>query len=146
MTTSPDIALAIVGLGKIARDQHLPAIASVDGVALAAVASRNAGLDGTPSFHDIEQLLASDVMFDAVSLCTPPQGRFNQAHAALKAGKHVMLEKPPGATISEVHALERLAERQGVSLYATWHSREAAAVGPAREFLKDALIRSVSVA
>lgn len=44
MTTSPDIALAIVGLGKIARDQHLPAIASVDGVALAAVASRNAGL------------------------------------------------------------------------------------------------------
>ncbi|WP_141066315.1 Gfo/Idh/MocA family protein, partial [Brucella melitensis] len=101
-----------------------------DGVALAAVASRKAGLDGTPSFHDIEQLLASDVMFDAVSICTPPQGRFNQAHAALKAGKHVMLEKPPCATISEVHALERLADRQGVSLYATWHSREAAAVGP----------------
>ncbi len=87
------------------------------------------GLDGTPSFHDIEQLLASDVMFDAVPLCTPPQGRFNQAHAALKAGKHVMLEKPPGATISEVHALERLAERQGVSLYATWHSREARGSG-----------------
>ncbi len=63
----------------------------------------------------------------------------------MKARKHVMLEKPPGATISEVQALERLAQAEDVTLYATWHSREAAAVEPAREFLKDAEIRSVSV-
>ena len=146
MVNAPDIALAIVGLGKIARDQHLPSIEAVDGVALKAIASRNVGLDGLPSFHDIDQLLASDVAIDAVSLCTPPQGRFQQAYAALKARKHVMLEKPPGATISEVQALERLAQAQRVTLYTTWHSREAAAVEPAREFLKDAEIRSVAVA
>ncbi len=72
-----------------------------------------------PSFHDIDQLLESDVAIDAVSLCTPPQGRFQQAYAALSARKHVMLEKPPGATISEVQALTRFAEKQGVTLYAT---------------------------
>jgi len=44
-----------------------------------------------------------------------------------------------------VQALERLAQAEGVTLYATWHSREAAAVEPAREFLKNAEIRSVSV-
>lgn len=145
MAAQTNISLAIVGLGKIARDQHLPSIEVVDGIELAAVASRNAGIDGLPSFHDIDQLLDSDLVIDAVSLCTPPQGRFQQAYAALKARKHVMLEKPPGATISEVQALTRLAEKQGVTLYATWHSREAAAVEPAREFLKDAAIKSVAV-
>lgn len=145
MVAQSNIALALVGLGKIARDQHLPSIEAVEGIELKAIASRNAGLDGLPSFHDIDQLLASDIAIDAVSLCTPPQGRFQQAYAALKARKHVMLEKPPGATISEVQALERLAHKQGVSLYTTWHSREAAAVEPAREFLKQANIKSVAV-
>ena len=129
------IRLAIVGLGKIARDQHLAAIEATEGVELVAVASRNASLDGIASFHDISELLASDIKIDAVSLCTPPQGRFALAKAALDAGKHVMLEKPPGATISEVFALDAQAEANGLSLFSTWHSRAAAAVEPARALL-----------
>ena len=139
------IRLAIVGLGKIARDQHLGAIEATDGIELVAVASRNATLPGVASFNDIDELLASDVEVDAVSLCTPPQGRFAQARAALSAGKHVMLEKPPGATLSEVHALEALAKANGVSLFATWHSREAAAVEPARALLAHRTLRRVVV-
>ena len=139
------IRLAIVGLGKIARDQHLGAIEATDGIELVAVASRNATLPGVASFNDIDELLASDVEVDAVSLCTPPQGRFAQARAALSAGKHVMLEKPPGVTLSEVHALEALAKANGVSLFATWHSREAAAVEPARALLADRTLRRVVV-
>ncbi|MBT9372297.1 Gfo/Idh/MocA family oxidoreductase [Rhizobium sp. CSW-27] len=139
------IRLAIVGLGKIARDQHLQAIAATDGIELVAVASRNAKLDGVHCFTDIDALLASGVEIDAVSLCTPPQGRFEQARAALLAGKHVMLEKPPGATIAEVFALDRLAGQQGRSLYATWHSREAAAVEPARKLLSERKVKSVHV-
>lgn len=139
------IRLAIVGLGKIARDQHLGAIAATAGIELTAVASRHAGLDGVASFHDISELLASNVTVDAVSLCTPPQGRFEQAKAALDAGKHVMLEKPPGATISEVHALEASARKKGLTLFSTWHSREAAAVEPARKLLATRTIRSVRV-
>ena len=139
------IRLAIVGLGKIARDQHLGAIEATHGIELVAVASRNATLPGVASFDDIDELLASDVEVDAVSLCTPPQGRFAQARAALSAGKHVMLEKPPGATLSEVHALEALAKANGVSLFATWHSREAAAVEPARALLAHRTLRRVVV-
>ncbi|MCJ8518481.1 D-galactose 1-dehydrogenase [Pseudorhizobium tarimense] len=139
------IRLGIVGLGKIARDQHLGAIQATDGVEFVAVASRNAALDGVASFNDIEELLSSDVPVDAVSLCTPPQGRFTQAKAALDAGKHVMLEKPPGASISEVHALEALAKKKGLTVFSTWHSREAAAVEPTRALLADRKIRSVSV-
>ncbi|HEX2147527.1 MAG TPA: Gfo/Idh/MocA family oxidoreductase [Pseudorhizobium sp.] len=139
------IRLGIVGLGKIARDQHLAAIAATDGIELVAVASRNATLDGVASFDDISELLTSNVEVDAVSLCTPPQGRFEQAKAALDAGKHVMLEKPPGATLSEVYALEALARATGVTLFSTWHSREAAAVEPARDLLSRRTIRSVTV-
>ncbi|MDO1584632.1 Gfo/Idh/MocA family protein [Rhizobium oryzicola] len=139
------IRLAIVGLGKIARDQHLGAIEATDGIDLVAVASRNAKLEGVHCFSDIHELLASGIEIDAISLCTPPQGRFEQAQAALLANKHVMLEKPPGATIAEVFALDQLAQKQGKSLFATWHSREAAAVEPARKLLSERKVRSVHV-
>jgi D-galactose 1-dehydrogenase len=139
------IRLAIVGLGKIARDQHLGAIEATAGIDLVAVASRNAKLENIACFHEIGDLLASDIAIDAVSLCTPPQGRFEQAKAALDAGKHVMLEKPPGATLSEVFALAEMAKARGLSLFSTWHSRAAAAVEPARALIAKRKIRQVSV-
>lgn len=138
------LKLALVGLGKIARDQHLPAIDTTEGIRLSAIASRNATLTDLPSYPQIEDLLAVEDV-DAVSLCTPPQGRYEQAVAALSAGKHLMLEKPPGATVSEVQALARLAKSQGVTLFATWHSREAAGVETARKWLADKTIRSLRV-
>ena len=57
------------------------------------------------------------------------------ARTALEAGKHVFLEKPPGATVSEVEDLKALAAAKGVSLFASWHSRYAPAVEAARAFL-----------
>ncbi|MDR6873038.1 D-galactose 1-dehydrogenase [Bosea sp. BE125] len=129
------LRLAIVGLGKIARDQHLPAVAGLPDIAIAAVVSRNARLDGVPCFETLEALFASDVAVDAVALCTPPQVRRAQAALALAAGKHVMLEKPPGATVSELAPLIAVARDNGLTLFATWHSRHAPAVEPARAFL-----------
>lgn len=139
------LQLGLVGLGTIARAQHLSAISATDGIVLAAVASRHASLPGLPSHPDIATMLAREPGLDAVSLCTPPQGRFDQAIAALTAGKHLMLEKPPGSTVAEVAALAALAERQGVTLFATWHSREAGGVEPARRFLADVPPQSVRI-
>ena len=139
------LRLGLVGLGTIARNQHLAAIAATEGIELAAVASRNASLPDVPSHRDIAAMLAAEPAVDAVSLCTPPQGRFDQAVAALAAGKHLMLEKPPGSTVAEVQALARLAESRGVTLFATWHSREAAAVEAARAHLAGAELRSVRI-
>jgi D-galactose 1-dehydrogenase len=139
------IRLAIVGLGKIAKDQHIPAIEATPGMELAAVASRNASIDGIAHFASLEQLLDAAPDIDAVALCTPPQVRSAQAAAALKAGKHVLLEKPPGATVSELTPLVAAARESGRTLFATWHSRFAPAVEPAREFLADRQIRSVVV-
>ena len=139
------IRVAIVGLGKIARDQHVQAISATEGIELAAVASRHASLDGIAHFATLDQLLAGAPQINAVALCTPPQLRHGQAAAALKAGKHVLLEKPPGATVAELTPLIAAARQSGRTLFATWHSRFAPAVEPARAFLAGRQIKSVAV-
>lgn len=140
------VRIAIVGVGKIARDQHLPAIAGDQSYTLAAIASRHGRVDGVPNFHDLAALLAEGPAIDAVSICTPPQGRHAIARAALEAGKHVMLEKPPGATVSEVADLAALAKAKGVTLFTTWHSREAAGVERARAWLEGRTVTRASIA
>jgi len=139
------IRLALVGLGKIARDQHLPAIAATPGIELVAIASRNAALDGIACYASLDELLAAMPDIDAVALCTPPQVRRAQAASALQAGKHVLLEKPPGATVSEIAPLVAMAAQTGKTLFATWHSRFAPAVEPARKFLATHAPRSVTI-
>lgn len=65
-------------------------------------------------------MLASRVRLDAVSFCTPPAGRYELARTALDAGLHVMLEKPPAASVSEVTDLEARARKAGLTLFASW--------------------------
>lgn len=127
--------LALVGIGKIAVDQHVPAINASPDWVLAATVSRNGNVAGVESFTTIEQMLNARPEVEVVSLALPPVPRFAYAKAALLAGRHVMLEKPPGATLAEIHALQALAAARGLTLYATWHSRMAHAVAPAKAWL-----------
>ncbi|WP_119259163.1 Gfo/Idh/MocA family protein [Shinella zoogloeoides] len=139
------INLAIVGVGKIVRDQHLPAVAKNGDYRLIAAASRHGTVEDIDNFKSIDEMLAAVPAIDAVSLCMPPQYRYEAAEKALSAGKHVFLEKPPGATLSEVADLEALAAAKGLSLFASWHSRYAPAVEAAKEFLAGTTIRSMRV-
>lgn len=139
------INLAIVGVGKIVRDQHLPAVAKNDDFRLIAAASRHGIVDGIDNFKSIDEMLAAVPEIDAVSLCMPPQYRYEAAEKALSAGKHVFLEKPPGATLSEVADLQALAASKGLSLFASWHSRYAPAVEAAKSFLAGTTIRAMQV-
>ena len=144
MTSNP-IKLGIVGVGKIVRDQHLPAVAKDGDYQLAAAASRHGKVDGIANYPTIEAMLAAEPGLDAVSLCMPPQFRYDAARTALEAKKHVFLEKPPGATVSEVGHLKALADKNGVSLFASWHSRYAPAVEAARSFLASAKLTSAAI-
>lgn len=139
------IKLGIVGVGKIATDQHLPAIAANGDFQLLASASRNATIPGLPGFTSIDEMLAQQPDIEAVALCMPPQHRYQAARAALLAGKHVFMEKPPGATLSEVEDLDKLAQSNGVTLFASWHSRHAPAVQVIKAFLAKNAPRQVHV-
>ena len=132
MTETP---IAFVGIGKIARDQHVPSIEASPDWRLAATVSRSGRVPGVPGYATLAEMLDAHPEIPVVSLCLPPVPRFAYAAEALRAGRHVMLEKPPGATLAEVHELEALARASGLTLYATWHSRAAAAVPAARAAL-----------
>jgi D-galactose 1-dehydrogenase len=140
------VRIAVVGVGKIARDQHLPAIAGNNAFSLAATVSpHDPGVEGIPHHVSFDDLLEQGPAVDAVALCTPPQVRYDLAAQALKRGIHVFLEKPPGATLSEVAALRARADSVGASLFAAWHSRFAAGVAPARAWLAERRIDSVAI-
>lgn len=137
--------IGLVGVGKIARDQHLPAIAADPRFELVATASRHADVDGVPAHHDIQAMLAAGHALDAVSICTPPSGREAIARAAIDAGLAVMLEKPPAATLSGIVQLAAHAAAAGTPLFATWHSREAAGVAAARDWLSTRRVRAARI-
>ena len=60
---------------------------------------------------------------NAVAICTPPGPRYAIARDCLEAGVHVLLEKPPCATLGEVTDLARLSKQSGVSLFTAWHAQ-----------------------
>lgn len=132
----PDaLRIALVGIGKIARDQHVPTIAARDDVQLVATVSRHGTVDGVPAFQTLEEAFSAHPQIEAVALCTPPVGRHALAQSALAAGRHVFLEKPPAATLAEIDDLRVIARQAQRSLFTSWHSRCAAGVEPARQWL-----------
>ena len=139
------IKIAIVGVGKIVRDQHAPVLHADPDFEIVAAASPNSKLDGVETYETLEQMLAARPDIDAVSVCTPPVVRHDIARAALLAGKHVLLEKPPGATVSELADLIDIAASKKLALFATWHSRHAAAVEPARQWLASRQLKRIEV-
>ena len=138
--------VAIIGLGKIAEDQHAPVIGKNADFELAAVVSqRGLTVPGVPGFRKPAELFAAQPDLEAVAVCTPPKARFAVAREALDAGKHVLLEKPPAATMAELEALVAHAERRGRLLFATWHSQFNPAVDEARRLLANETLKSLHV-
>lgn len=141
------IRIAIVGLGKIARDQHVPSIAADPRFELVAVSTSSGGSGvGVPCFATPAELFAGMAgKLDAVAICTPPVVRPAIAEGALRAGLDVLLEKPPAATLGEIEHLERMARAHGRTLYAAWHSQHAAGVAPAAAALAGAAIAKLRI-
>ncbi|WP_121632379.1 Gfo/Idh/MocA family protein [Tropicibacter alexandrii] len=137
--------IALIGIGKIALDQHVPALTASADWNLAATCSRHGAVDGVDAYTDFDTLLADRPEIRVISLCLPPAPRFDYAARAIAAGRHVMLEKPPGATLSECHRLEDMARAAGVSLFATWHSREADMVPAAQDWLADKVVHKLHI-
>lgn len=93
--------VAILGAGKIAQDAHLPAYQQY-GVDVAGVWSRHPATTATIQqrfpfvgrvYESAEELLA-DPEVDIVDLATGPEGRVEWLARAVRAGKHVLAQKP----------------------------------------------------
>ncbi|MCA1653303.1 MAG: Gfo/Idh/MocA family protein [Sphingomicrobium sp.] len=139
------IRIAIAGIGKIARDQHIPHIAANRDFELIAAVTRHEPPSGVSAFTTIGEMMAAGLGVEAIAICTPPIGRLALVREAFDHGLDVLIEKPPAATLSEAEQFATIAGQADRVLFVTWHLREAAAVEPACKWLADRTMRSVRV-
>ncbi len=135
------LRLAVVSCGAIAQ-AHLRGIAACEDAKLVAVVSRDGGrrekaaaeFGAQRTYGAFEEVLKDDGV-DAVVICSPNFLHFPCAMAALRAGKHVLVEKPIADGYEEGVALVAEAERRGLRLMSSQNSRYLAAMRKAREIL-----------
>ncbi|MGB1417179.1 MAG: Gfo/Idh/MocA family protein [Synechococcus sp.] len=127
MPSSP-IGVAVAGLG-FGEAVHLPALATNPGFQTVALwHPRRERLDqacqthGLKGYDDWDALLA-DPAVDAVIIATPPAPRFDLAERALKAGKHLLLEKPVTLCVAQAQDLQRLAISRQLSVAVDYEYR-----------------------
>lgn len=138
--------IAVIGIGKISQDQHLPVIDKSPDFELAAcVSTRGIGHRDVPVFRTPAELYKAMPEVKLVALCTPPSVRHALAREAIDAGKDVLLEKPPTPTVTEFEDLAAYGGKKGRVLFQTWHSRYNAAVDAAKLILKDEGVASVRI-
>lgn len=103
-------------------DVRLAAVASRTGKRAERLQAAGNKLGEFQSFREPDaagQLLAADV--DFVCIATPDDRHFAAARAALKAGKHVLIEKPSVLTLAELDELAKLAEANHVLAKVVYH-------------------------
>jgi len=138
------LRIAIIGFGKIAADQHVPAIEASPRFALAATSSRSGAGPG-PRFTDWRELLDKVDGLDAVAITTPPSARYEIARECIQRGLHTLLEKPPADTLGEIEDLACLAEAREVTLFTTWHAQHNPAVAAAAAALAGKRIAAMDI-
>ena len=138
------IKIAILGFGKIAADQHVPAIEANPRLELVASSSRS-GQGVAQTFTDWRELIRSVEGLEAVAITTPPEPRYEIARECMLAGLHCLLEKPPTTGLAEINDLACLAEAQQVSLMTTWHAQHHATVDAAAQALAGKRIASMEI-
>jgi UDP-N-acetyl-2-amino-2-deoxyglucuronate dehydrogenase len=129
MTSRAPLGFAIVGVGMIA-EFHAQALAHVHGARLVGVASRNAenartfaAKHNVPfSTDSVEQLVARPDI-DVVCITTPSGAHLEPALAAIRAGKHVVVEKPIEITTARADELLRAADLAGVKVAPIFQAR-----------------------
>ncbi len=125
--------VAMIGTGGIA-DAHLaPALTRATGIRLWSVLSRDEGRargfaerhrasSPSPVYTRLDELLA-DPQLDGVVIATPDAVHAAEALAAVKAGKHVLVEKPMVTSVEDGRRVVTAAEHAGVALGVAYHLR-----------------------
>ncbi len=114
------VGIGIIGAGNIAQSAHLPAYAKHKDCEVVSVydIKEGRGADAAKKFgitrvaSSLEELLA-DPEVDAVSVCTWNNGHKDASIEALKAGKHVLCEKPMAMTVAEAEEMREAADKSG---------------------------------
>lgn len=91
---------------------------------------------GIPRAAD-EEAIIHDPTIDVIDICTPNPHHFETAKAALRAGKHVLCEKPLTVTAAEARELAELAKASGLTCGTVFNNRYLAPVMRAKQLINE---------
>jgi predicted dehydrogenase len=119
------IRVGLIGYGYAGKTFHAPLIRSVPGLLISHVGSTKpdaveADLPGSTVGRTED--IATHPEVDLVVIASPNESHFPLAAAALRAGKHVVIDKPFTVTLEEARALRAIAQQQG-RLLSVFHNR-----------------------
>ncbi|NJC28160.1 Gfo/Idh/MocA family protein [Neolewinella antarctica] len=143
--------IGIVGLGWVARDYMLPAIAAAgERAELTAVLSlREEDFADLPNsvrcFNNLDEFLAADLV-DAVYIATPNHLHREQTIACLDAGLHVLCEKPLALTPDAVSIMKGAAERNQRLLVTAYDQRHHPAHREMRNIIRAGKLGTITQA
>ncbi|MGX1265151.1 putative dehydrogenase [Rossellomorea marisflavi] len=116
------LKIGVIGCGSIAKHRHIPEYMASEHAEIVAVcdvvkdrAEEMADQIGAKAYTDYKDLL-KDESIEAVSVCTPNALHAPISIAALKAGKHVLCEKPMATSTEEAQAMIDAANEAGRKL------------------------------
>ena len=106
----PSTRVAVLGAGAIAQVMHLPILSRMRGVEIAAVSDRDEHTARTVADRYGSRALDAQRIWDdesigAVVVCTPSHRHEEHVRDALRAGKHVLCEKPLGLSAEGVRSV-----------------------------------------
>lgn len=121
-----DLGVGLIGYGLGGRAFHAPYIASTPGLALRSVVSRDPARVHAdwPAMNVVSNVsdLLSDPEIELVVVSSPDELHAEHALAALRAGKHVLVDKPFANSLAEAQTVAAEAKRRGLSL-TVFHNR-----------------------
>ena len=125
MSNEKKVRIGIIGCGGIAHGKHMPSLKKLPNVEMVAFADLivekaedACKMYGTPDakvYTDYTELL-KDTTLDAVHVCTPNKSHSQISVDSLRAGKHVMCEKPMARNAADALAMVNAAEETGKKL------------------------------
>lgn len=140
------IGIAVLGGGAVAQRRHLPEYAANKNAEIIGIFDLNqeraaevAEQYGCKAYGSLEEALA-DPQVDAVSVCVPNKYHAPYAIAALKAGKHVLVEKPMATSLEESRAMLEAQKESGKILMPDHNQRLVKSFRKAHELLAEGII------
>jgi predicted dehydrogenase len=138
------LEIGLVGCGAISQLAHIPAAARAKRVHLAAICDRDSDLMEKVAvragisrrYVEYAEMLASDSI-QAIVIAVPDRLHVSMATAALQAGKHVLVEKPLGASSAECRDLALLVDSTGLKLQVGCMKRHDPGLRFARQHIQD---------
>ncbi len=141
--------IGIIGCGKIAQVRHIPEYTDNKNATIAAYYDLNtqraqelANQYGGKVYPSYEEILA-DPEIDAVSVCTANSSHAQITIEALKAGKHVLCEKPMATTLEDCEEMVQAAKQSGKFLMIGQNQRLTKAHARAKQLLNEGIIGDV---